>query len=245
MSIRAAIALVLLALISAPSYADLVLRQSTASQAVLIGPFVDETDGNTPETELTIGASDVRLSKNGADIVAKNSGGCTHDELGYYACTFDATDSNTVGRLQVIVHKSGARPVYHAFQVAEEAIYDACCAADAEPLSDAALQSASAAALGEYDPPTRAELTSDINGLLTSQRIVTGTCDSGSTTTCADNALTQASASQLQDRLICFDDSWCGMITTFDPSSDTVTTTKVAPSTRASKGYTIFPATVE
>jgi hypothetical protein len=132
---RLLLSLLLLIPLALPAQADLVLRQSTASQAVMIGPFVDSTDGNTAETGLTVDAADVRLSKNGANIVGKNSGGCTHDELGYYTCTFDATDTNTVGRLQVMVHESGALPVYHEFQVAEEAVYDACCAASAAPLT--------------------------------------------------------------------------------------------------------------
>jgi hypothetical protein len=79
----------------------------------------------------------------------------------------------------------------------------------------------------------------------TLQHILTGTCDSGSTTTCVDNALTQADSTQLADRLICFDDSFCALITAFTPGSDTVTITKVAPSTRGSKVYTIFPSTLE
>lgn len=81
--------------------------------------------------------------------------------------------------------------------------------------------------------------------VLAAQGIITGTCDSGSTTTCVDNALTQADASQLEDRLICFDDAFCALLATFAPGSDTATTTKVAPSTRASKVYTIFPTTLE
>lgn len=101
------------------------LKQSTASQSVVIGPFVDSTDGNTAETGLTISNTDIRLSKNGANIVAKNSGGGTHDELGYYTITLDATDTNTVGRLQLMVHETGALPVYHEYQVLEEDIYDA------------------------------------------------------------------------------------------------------------------------
>lgn len=112
----------------------LVLRQSTNSQAVLIGPFVDAEDGNTAETGLTIDATDVRLSANGGNIVAKNSGGCTHDELGYYTCTFNATDTATVGRLQVMVHTAGALPVYHEFAVLEESIYDALYASSATGL---------------------------------------------------------------------------------------------------------------
>jgi hypothetical protein len=105
------------------------LRQSTASQAVLIGPFVD-TDG-AAVTGLTIDAADIRLSKNGANIVGKNSGGGTHDELGMYSITLDATDTDTVGRLQLTVAESGALIVYHEFQVLEEAVFDALYAASA------------------------------------------------------------------------------------------------------------------
>ena len=90
--------------------------------------------------------------------------------------------------------------------------------------------------------PTAGE---NVTELFTQQRVLTGTCDSGSTTTCVDDALTQAAESQLDDRLICFSDSWCALITGFTPGTDTVTTTKVAPSTRASLGYTIFPATAQ
>jgi hypothetical protein len=60
-----------------------------------------------------------------------------------------------------------------------------------------------------------------------------------------DAALTQAAASQLQDRLICFSDAWCAMLTTFNPATDTATTTKIAPATRASLTYTIFPSTAQ
>lgn len=154
----------------------LYLRQSTASQSVVIGPFVDSADGNTAETGLTIDAADIRLSKNGANIVGKNSGGGTHDELGYYTITLDATDTNTVGRLQLMVHESGALPVYHEFWVLEEAVFDAMFAASAVgPLLsnttgsglsaipwnaswDAEVQSECADALNAYDPPTNAEM---------------------------------------------------------------------------------------
>jgi hypothetical protein len=74
---------------------------------------------------------------------------------------------------------------------------------------------------------------------------LTGTCDSGSTTTCVDDALTQAAESQVDDHLICFDDSWCALVTGFNAGTDTVTTTKTAPSTRASKAYTLYPATLQ
>jgi hypothetical protein len=124
-------------LLVSPAFADIVLKQNTASQTVLVGPFVDVN--GAPVTSLTISASDVRLSKAGGDMVAKNSGGCTHDELGMYACTFDATDTSTVGLLQVTISESGALLVQHNYQVVEEAVYDACCAASAAPLTNAGI----------------------------------------------------------------------------------------------------------
>ena len=109
----------------------LILKQSTASQSVLLGPFVDDTDGATAETGLTIANTDIRLSKNGGNIVAKNSGGGTHDELGFYTITLDATDTNTVGRLQISCKMTGALVVFMECQVVEEAIYDALFASSA------------------------------------------------------------------------------------------------------------------
>lgn len=125
--------LIVLAPVWTPALADMVLREDTASQTRQIGPFVDDTGALL--TALTISNTDVMLSKHGAAAVAKNSGGCTHDVNGMYLCTFDATDSSTVGGLQVTVVKTGALPVYHEFQVAEEAVYDACCASGAAPQS--------------------------------------------------------------------------------------------------------------
>lgn len=108
------------------------LRQATGSQAVLIGPFVDSTDGVTAETGLTIANTDIRLSANGGNMAAKNSGGGTHDENGWYTITLDATDTATVGRLQVSCVVSGALPVFSEFQVLEENVYDMLFAASAD-----------------------------------------------------------------------------------------------------------------
>jgi len=110
----------------------LFLRQSTASQNVLIGPFVDDTDGTTPETALTIANTDIRLSKNGGNLAPKTLGGATHDEAGWYQITLDATDTNTVGSLQAHVKVVGALMVHAEFHVLEEAIYDALFAAAAK-----------------------------------------------------------------------------------------------------------------
>lgn len=100
------------------------LKQSTGA-TVKIGPFVDDTDGKTAETGLTISQADVRLSKNGGDMAQKGeSSSCTHDELGYYDCALNATDTGTLGRLQLMVHESGALPVWHEFAVISAAVYD-------------------------------------------------------------------------------------------------------------------------
>lgn len=106
------------------------LRQSTATQARATPIFVDQTDGFTPETGLTIANTDVKLSKNGAATVNKNSGGGTHIANGSYSLTFDATDSNTVGELSVTIVISGtARPVNFCYVVLEEVVYDLLFAA--------------------------------------------------------------------------------------------------------------------
>lgn len=106
------------------------LKQSTAV-TLKIGPFVDEDDGKTAETGLTISQADVRLSKNGGNIAQKNeSTSCTHDEIGIYGCPIDATDTDTLGRLQLFVHESGALPVWHEFMVVAANVWDSLFGAD-------------------------------------------------------------------------------------------------------------------
>ncbi len=108
------------------------LRQSTASQEVLIGPFLDDADGKTAETALSIANTDIKLWKSGATTEAnKNSGGATHIAGGRYYAVLDATDTDTVGMLEVNVHVSGALPVRRQFYVLEESVYDALFAGSA------------------------------------------------------------------------------------------------------------------
>lgn len=107
------------------------LKQSTASQSRAIGPFVDDTDFKTPETALTIANTDIKLVVNGGASANKNSGGGTHRVNGVYGITFDATDTATVGEVEISVVVSGALPVFHKFWVLEEAVYDALFGASA------------------------------------------------------------------------------------------------------------------
>lgn len=101
------------------------LRQSTASQEVPLGYFVDSTDGNTEETALTINNTDIKLWKNGATTLAnKNSGGATHISNGIYYATLDATDTDTTGPLVIFVHITGSLPVRAEFEVLPPQVYD-------------------------------------------------------------------------------------------------------------------------
>lgn len=109
----------------------MILRQSTAVD-ILIGPFVDEDDGKTLEESLTISQADVMLSKNGQALAQKNDAtACAFDDFGCYNCELDATDTNTVGILTVVVYEDGALLFRRDYQVIEEAAYDALYAGSA------------------------------------------------------------------------------------------------------------------
>ncbi len=108
-----------------------ILRQSTAVD-VLIGPFVDGTDGATPEEAES---PSVQLSKNGQTAATKNDVTTpTHDNAGYYNCEFDATDTNTVGTLVAFIEGSPSTflQVRHEFQIMDTAAFDALFADGAE-----------------------------------------------------------------------------------------------------------------
>lgn len=106
------------------------LKQSTAV-TLKIGPFVDATDGASVEAGLTLSQADIRLSKNGGNIAQKNeSTSCTYDEVGMYDCPIDTTDSNTLGRLQLIVTEAGALPVFHDYMVLTGQVWDSLFGAD-------------------------------------------------------------------------------------------------------------------
>ncbi len=149
------------------------LKQSTAV-TIKLGPFVDDTDGKTAETGLTIAQSSIRLSKNGGDFAqSNNSAGATHDENGYYDVPLDATDTNTLGRLVVAVSISGALPVWAEFMVVPANVYDSLFSSDrlqvdVRELGDSSLglttqmkadvNAEADTALSDYDPPTNAEM---------------------------------------------------------------------------------------
>ena len=101
------------------------LKQSTASQEVLLGPFVDSTDGVTAETALSIANTDIKIWVAGATTLAnKNSGGATHISAGNYYAVLDATDTATLGSGAIIVQMSGALAVRVNFCTLAANVYD-------------------------------------------------------------------------------------------------------------------------
>ncbi len=98
------------------------LKQSTTAN-IKLGPFVDKTDGVTPETALSL---TVKVSKNGAALAARNSAtAIAHDADGYYTVELNATDTATLGRLKVTAtDSSNALPVFQNFMVLPANTYD-------------------------------------------------------------------------------------------------------------------------
>ena len=101
------------------------LRQSTASQEVPLGPFLDTADANTEETAITLSASEILVWKTGATaLVAKNSGDATHMQNGIFYAVLDATDTNTAGPLVIFARDTAALWVRLECVVYPAHIYD-------------------------------------------------------------------------------------------------------------------------
>jgi hypothetical protein len=133
------------------------LKQSTAV-TIPAGPFLDDADGKTAETGLSIIQADIRLSKNGNDFAqAHNAAGATHDENGYYDVPLDTTDTDTLGCLRITISKSGALPVWEDFMILPAAVYNAVFGSGsifvkaAKTLVNKAVQTKSTGVINYYD----------------------------------------------------------------------------------------------
>ena len=106
------------------------LKQST-SVTVQIGPAIDISDGVTRLTGLTLTQAKIMLSKNGGTQAQKNSAtACTHDRAGWYKCTFNTTDTGTLGFLRLDVDESTAMPIWSDFQIVTANVYDTLFSTD-------------------------------------------------------------------------------------------------------------------
>jgi hypothetical protein len=138
------------------------LRQSTASQEIILGPFVDSIDGVTPETALTIAATDIKVYKAGATTSAnKTSGGATHDAAGRYSAVLDATDTNTLGSGEIHVSVAGALPVIFRFTVLPGQVFDSLIlGSDLLTVDTNEISGTAASAIGVLDSGTAQSATS-------------------------------------------------------------------------------------
>jgi hypothetical protein len=106
------------------------LKQSTAVDVVL-GPFVDDTDGKTTEEALTLAQADLQLTKNGGAAAQKNDAtSATHLYGGNYKVPLNTTDTNTLGCLTLMCKEAGALPVVAHFMVVTANWYDSMCSTD-------------------------------------------------------------------------------------------------------------------
>lgn len=95
----------------------IMLPQST-SYTFRLGPFIALSDVKTRLTALTIAQADRRLSKAGGAYAQSNvSGSLTHSANGFYTCTLDATDTNTLGALEMDVDIATAVVVQPKFLI--------------------------------------------------------------------------------------------------------------------------------
>jgi len=98
--------------------------------SVIIGPFLDETDGKTPLTSLTIAPADVMLSLNNGAPHSLTPDGEANDAWhvgnGFYRIDIVAADNTGAQNgqeeiLKVMVNKTGALPYSKDFRIRAQA----------------------------------------------------------------------------------------------------------------------------
>lgn len=231
------------------------LKQSVSIE-IKVGPFVSSTDGVTPQTSLTITSSEVLLSKNEGDWAAKNeSTSLVHESNGFYRCLFNTTDTNTLAILRYQIAESGCLPVWGSFLVVPANVYDSLVLGTDLLQSDltqwlgvapnALVSSRVDASAGALANAVITDASIHPDAVSKMRSVVTGTADSGSTTTMVDAARTESAPDYWKGCFILFGGSLagqCRLITGFNPTTDTIT---FAPATTAAvsvQNYEILPA---
>jgi len=116
------------------------LRGDTAA-TILIGPAVAVADGVTPVTDVTLaGADHAELMKHDGttfvDLTA-DSRTLTHKEGGWYTLTLGTGDTDTKGRLKVLIMDTDkCLPVWEDCMVLAPAAYDSLFGANAMDWAD-------------------------------------------------------------------------------------------------------------
>ena len=148
----------------------IVLSQSTQI-VVRVGPFMDATDGVTPETGITLGAADQAELLKAAGAATVDISGATWAAItgadGWYDLTLTTAHTDTLGELVVVVQDASVSlPVFMRFHVIKASVYNRFYAASAVgPLTAAEVNAEVDTALADYDAPTKAELDSGLAAL--------------------------------------------------------------------------------
>ncbi len=114
------------------------LRTNTAAR-ITVGPFLDKTDGITPEVSLTVTSEKLTFMVDVAnvptlvlDVAPTASGGAndmvhvTGDDAGFYDLELAAADVNYLGRAMLAITDAATHcPVFHEFMLLPAMIYDA------------------------------------------------------------------------------------------------------------------------
>ena len=98
-------------------------NEGTAARRRILIYLVDDTDGKSAETGITISAGDVKISKNGA-AEANHAGTLTELATGTYYYEFTNEELETLGFLQFKLTKSGVRTFVKELQVVPWDPYD-------------------------------------------------------------------------------------------------------------------------
>jgi hypothetical protein len=115
-----------------------ILKQSTAAH-ILFGPFVDKTNGVDLEvgagiiTSIDHATTGIFLSKEGGAGAIRHQGvtASVLDAYGMFQVHLDTTDTNTVGRLRVMMAEAATfLPVYDDFMVLPANVYDSLMGTD-------------------------------------------------------------------------------------------------------------------
>ena len=113
------------------------LRTNTAVR-LTVGPFMDKTDGVTPETSLTVTSCKLTLMVDDGnvptlvlDAAATGSGGnndmvhVTNDDAGFYDLELTAANLNYLGRAMLSITDATTHcPVFHEFMILPAMVYD-------------------------------------------------------------------------------------------------------------------------
>lgn len=184
------------------------LRQSTAA-TLLLGPYLDSTDGVTPETAL---APTVRLARAGGAWGARSDAtAIAHTENGFYSVPLDATDTGTLGRLDLASVVAGAAPVWDRALVLPAQVWDSLLSTDrlqvhAAEISPALITPTTFAANAINDAAVAADVTiaavtgavGSVTGAVGS---VTAPVTAGTVTDKAGYALSATGVQAIWDRL--------------------------------------------